>query len=114
MRNTQRDIPLPVGARERDRVVLVDRGVNIAPDHEIGDCRPPLRRAVEPLTVVVAVMSREKWAGREHHHARQHVPGGLEHGHLVFAKMADFVDQRAEPIQPEGCQWKGDELAPGA
>ena len=59
----------------------------------VGDILGILRRAVEPLTVVVAVVPGEKRTGSERHHASQQVPRSLEERHLVLPKMADFVDQ---------------------
>ena len=59
----------------------------------VGDIFGILRRAVEPLAVMVAVMTCEERAGSERHHARQQVPRPFEERHLVLPEMADFVNQ---------------------
>ena len=80
----------------------------------VGDILRILRRAVEPLAVVIAVMTCEKRAGSERHHSGQQVPRPLEERHLVLPEMADFVNQRSQPVEPEGRHRKGQQLGPGA
>lgn len=43
------------------------------------------RRAVHPLAVMVAVVSRKKWTRGERHHAGEQIPSGFKDRHLMLS-----------------------------
>ena len=99
--------------RKHEHVERVARHArDAAPLEHVGNVLRILGRAVVALAVVVAVVPREERARRERHHAHREVPGRLKGRHLVPAEMADLVDQRAEPVEPEGGQREGHRLPP--
>jgi hypothetical protein len=100
-------------ARKRDHRHGVRREAGrIAPFHHVRDVFRILGRAIEALAVVVTMVAGEERARHERHDAREGVPRRLERRHLVLAEVAHLVDERPEPVEPEGRDRKGDELRP--
>ena len=91
---------------------IAEEAPQVAPFHDVGDVFGILRGSVHLHAVVVAVLPREERRGGEREGANEDIPGHLEDAHLVRSEVADLVDERAEPVEPEGCDRKGDQLRP--
>ena len=91
---------------------IAEEASQVAPFHDIGDVFGVFRGPVHLHAVVVAVLPREERRRGEGEGADEDVPGHLEAAHLVGAEVADLVDERAEPVEPEGSDREGDQLRP--